>query len=159
AADATARLVVQNALFLGRKKVSALTIPWCTYTDPEVAHVGLYERDAATRGVAVDTFAVPFRDVDRAVADGEEDGFVKIHVRRGPDGLRGATVGARQAGEMIKELTLARGGRVGLGRLASVVPPSPTQAEAIRKAADAYNRPRLTPRVKRLFEAWLAWRR
>jgi pyruvate/2-oxoglutarate dehydrogenase complex dihydrolipoamide dehydrogenase (E3) component len=159
AADATARLVVQNALFLGRKKVSALTIPWCTYTDPEVAHVGLYERDAAAKGFAVDTFTIPFGEVDRAVADGEEEGFVKVHVRKGTDRILGATIVARHAGEMLNELTLAMVARVGLGRLAGVVHPYPTQAEAIRKAADAYNRTRLTPRVKRLFQAWLAWTR
>src|SRR5207245_614200 len=69
-ADAAARVVIQNALFLGRKKHSALTIPWCTYTDPEIAHVGLYARDAEKRGMAVDTYVRPFAEVDRAVAHG-----------------------------------------------------------------------------------------
>src|SRR5260221_8078848 len=85
AADFSARIVIQNALFLGRKKASALTMPWCTYTDPEIAHVGLYERDARERGMEVDTYVREFKEVDRAGLDGEEDGFVKFHVRKGPD--------------------------------------------------------------------------
>jgi len=159
AADFSARVVIQNALFMGRKRLSALTIPWCTYTDPEIAHVGLHERDAAERGVAIDTYRRPMSEVDRAVADGEEDGFVKVHVRKGGDRIVGATIVARHAGEMISELTLAMTAGVGLGRLASVIHPYPTQAEAIRQVGDMYNRTRLTPRVKRLFGAWLRWTR
>jgi len=159
AADFAARTVIQNALFLGRKKLSALTIPWCTYTDPEIAHVGLSERQAAERDVAIDTYLRPFAEVDRAVIDGEDEGFVKVHVRRGTDRIVGATVVARHAGDMIGELTLAITAGVGLGRLASVIHPYPTQAEAIRQVGDMYNRTRLTPRVKKLFAAWLRWTR
>lgn len=155
AADFAARIVIQNALFFGRKKLSALNMPWCTYTDPEIAHVGLYEHEAAARGIEVTTFTVPMRDVDRAIADAEEDGFVKIHVRRGSDEILGGTIVARHAGEMIGELALAMVGKIGLGTLASVIHPYPTQAEAIRKAGDAYNRTRLTPTVKRLFQTFL----
>src|SRR3990172_7958375 len=159
AADFAARVVIQNALFLGRKSLSALTIPWCTYTDPEIAHVGLYEREAEKRGVPIDTYLRPFSEVDRAVADGEEDGFVKVHVRKGGDRIVGATIVARHAGEMMNELTLAMTAGIGLGRLASVIPPYPTQAEAIRQLGDMFNRTRLTPKVKRLFAAWLRWTR
>ena len=158
-ADATARMVIQNALFLGRKKQSALTIPWCTYTDPEIAHVGMYERDAQEKGIAVDTFLKPLNEVDRAIADGEEEGFVKIHVKKGTDKILGATIVARHAGEMISEITLAIVGNLGLGTLANVIHPYPTQAEAIKQAADAYNRTRLTPFVKGLFSRWFAWTR
>jgi pyruvate/2-oxoglutarate dehydrogenase complex dihydrolipoamide dehydrogenase (E3) component len=158
-ADATARIVIQNALFGGRKKLSALTIPWCTYTDPEIAHVGMYERDARERGIAIDTFVRPLNEVDRAIADGEEEGFVKVHVRKGTDEILGATIVARHAGEMISEITLAMVGNLGLRALTNVIHTYPTQAEAIKQAADAYNRTRLTPFVKRLFTRWLAWRR
>jgi pyruvate/2-oxoglutarate dehydrogenase complex dihydrolipoamide dehydrogenase (E3) component len=158
-ADATARIVIQNALFLGRKKQSALTIPWCTYTDPEIAHVGMYEADAREKGIAVDTFIKPLNDVDRAIADGEEEGFVKIHVRKGTDKILGATIVARHAGEMLSEITLAIVGDLGLGTLSNVIHPYPTQAEAIKQAADAYNRTRLTPFIKGLFTRWFAWRR
>ena len=158
-ADAAARIVIQNALFGGRKRVSALTIPWCTYTDPEIAHVGMYERDARERGIDVETFVKPLKDVDRAIADGEEEGFVKVHVRKGTDKILGATIVARHAGEMISELTLAIVGHLGLKTLAKVIHTYPTQAEAIKQVADVYNRTRLTPFVKSLFHRWLAWRR
>ena len=158
-ADATARMAIQNALFLGRKKQSALTIPWCTYTDPEIAHVGMYERDAQEKGIAVDTFVRTLDDVDRAIADGEEEGFVKIHVKKGTDKIVGATIVARHAGEMLGEITLAIVGDLGLGTLANVIHTYPTQAEAIKQVADAYNRTRLTPFIKRLFTRWFTWNR
>ena len=156
-ADASARIVVQNALFLGRKRFSALTIPWCTYTDPEVAHVGLYVRQARDNNIPVKTFTVPLHDVDRAIADGEEEGFVKIHVREGTDKILGATVVARHAGEMINEISLAIVSGMGLRSLARVIHAYPTQANAIKQAADAYNRTRLTPRIKSLLMRWLTW--
>jgi len=155
-ADAAARIVIQNALFHGRKKASALTIPWCTYTDPEIAHVGMYERDAEQARIAVDTFLRPLSEVDRAITDGEEDGFVKVHVKRGSDRILGATIVALHAGEMISEITLAMVGGVGLGALASVIHPYPTQAEAIRHTGDLYTRTRLTPFVKKIFGVWLS---
>jgi pyruvate/2-oxoglutarate dehydrogenase complex dihydrolipoamide dehydrogenase (E3) component len=159
AADAMARLVIQNALFAGRAKASRLTIPWCTYTDPEIAHVGLSERDAAERSVAIDTFVQELREVDRAVLDSQTEGFVKVHVRRGTDRIAGATIVAPHAGEMISEVTLALTAGVGLKTLARTIHPYPTQSEALKRVADAYNRTRLTPFVKSLFEKWLRWQR
>src|SRR5438046_3503614 len=91
AADFAARIVIQNALFMGRKRLGALTMPWCTYTDPELAHVGMYDHDAAERGIELDTYIRPFREVDRAIVDGEQEGFVKIHTKRGTDKILGAT--------------------------------------------------------------------
>ncbi|RJR32650.1 MAG: mercuric reductase [Deltaproteobacteria bacterium] len=158
-ADFAARIVIQNALFFGRKKFSALTIPWCTYTDPEVAHVGLNETEAEKKGIPVTTFVKPLSEVDRAIMDGEEEGFVKIHVKKGTDKILGATIVARHAGEMISEITAAMVGNIGLGTLAAVIHPYPTQAEAIRQAGDLYNRTKLTPGVKKMFTKFLAWRR
>jgi pyruvate/2-oxoglutarate dehydrogenase complex dihydrolipoamide dehydrogenase (E3) component len=159
AADAMARIVLQNSLFLGRKKASALTIPWCTYTDPELAHVGLSEREAGERGVRVTKFVQELRGVDRSILEGAGEGFVKVLVRAGTDRIVGATVVADDAGEMIAEWTLAMTAGVGLRRLASVIHPYPTRSEAARKLGDAYNRTRLTPRVKALFRWWLGWMR
>ena len=156
-ADASARIAVQNALFLGRQRISALTIPWCTYTDPEIAHVGLYVRQARAQDIPVKTFTIPMHDVDRAIADGEETGFVKIHVKERTDRILGATIVARHAGEMINEITLAMVAGIGLRTLARVIHAYPTQAEAIRKAADAYNRTRLTPTIQSLLRRWLTW--
>ncbi len=157
--DFQARIVLQNALFLGRAKASSLTIPWCTYTDPEIAHVGLQEWQATERGVPVTTFVQELEHVDRALLDGESEGLVKIHVRAGSDQILGATVVARHAGEMLSELTLAMASGLGLGAIAKTVHPYPTQAEAIRKLGDAYNRTRLTPFVKSVFATWLRWTR
>jgi pyruvate/2-oxoglutarate dehydrogenase complex dihydrolipoamide dehydrogenase (E3) component len=157
AAEASARIVVRNALFLGRERLSALTIPWCTYTDPEIAHIGLYVREAQEKAIPVRTFTIMMHDVDRAVTDGEEEGFVKIHARRGTDRILGATVVARHAGEMINGLSLAITSGIGLRALARVIHTYPTQAGAIKMAADAYNRTRLTPTLKALTRRWLAW--
>jgi pyruvate/2-oxoglutarate dehydrogenase complex dihydrolipoamide dehydrogenase (E3) component len=154
-ADASARIVVRNALFLGRKRVSALTIPWCTYTDPEIAHVGIYVKEARERGIPVKTFTVPMHDVDRAIADGEEDGFVKIHVREGTDTILGATVVARHAGEMINGISLAMVAGIGLRTVANVIHTYPTQAEAIKQAANAYTRTRLSPFLAWLLRKWV----
>jgi pyruvate/2-oxoglutarate dehydrogenase complex dihydrolipoamide dehydrogenase (E3) component len=158
-ADAAARIVIQNALFMGRKKLSGLTIPWTTFTDPEVAHVGMYERDARERGIEVDTFVRPLGEVDRAVVDGEEEGFVKVHVKRGTDKILGATIVARHAGEMVSEISLAMVNGLGLKAIGNVIHPYPTQAEAIKQVADMYSRTRLTPFVKQVFSFWLSFGR
>ncbi len=161
-ADALARIVIQNALFgfpLMKKKASALTIPWCTFTDPEIAHVGLYEREAREKGIPVETFIQELDEVDRAILDGADEGFVKVHVKKGTDRILGATIVAEHAGEMLNELTLAIHAGLGLSSIASTIHPYPTQAECIKRVADAFNRTRLTPRVKSLFARWLSWSR
>lgn len=159
AADAMARVVIQNALFFGRKKASALLVPWCTYTSPELAHVGLSQVDGQAKGIETDCYQIPFSSVDRAILDDEEEGFVKILTQKRTDKILGATIVARHAGELITEVTLAMTHNIGLGSIAATIHPYPTGAEAIRKASDAYNRTRLTPFVKKLFSRWLAWTR
>ena len=163
AADAAAKIVVQNALFavgpLGRKKLSDLVMPWCTYTSPEIAHVGLYERDAAERSIEIDTYQVSIAEANRAVTDGQEEGLVKVHVKKGSDEIVGATVVSAHAGDLITQFTMAIQNGIGLGAFTNMIYPYPTQGEAIKRAAGAYTRTRLTPRVKRLFETWLSWQR
>lgn len=158
-ADALARILIANALFLGRQKTSALTIPWCTYTDPEIAHVGMYERDALEKGIEVTTLTVPLSDIDRAVLDGETDGFARVHLRKGTDKVLGATIVARHAGEMISEFSLAITNGLGISAIVKTIHPYPTQAEVIKRLADAYNRTRLTPFVQKLLSGWLKWQR
>lgn len=163
AADAAAKIAVQNALFsvgrIGRKKLSALVMPWCTYTSPELAHVGSSAADAAAKGIAIDTYRVELAENNRAVIDGEDEGFVKVHVRKGSDAIVGATIVAAHAGDLITQFTLAIERRIGLGAFTNVIYPYPTQGEAIKRAAGAYTRTRLSPAVKRLFAGWLALRR
>ncbi|MDD2463485.1 MAG: mercuric reductase [Desulfobulbus sp.] len=158
-AEAQARILLANALFFTRQKVSDLIVPRCTYTDPEIAQVGMSANEAEQQGIAVDTFTVSLEEVDRAVLDSETEGFARVHVRKGTDILLGATLVGRHAGEMISELTLAMTSGQGLSALGRTIHPYPTQAEAIRKLADAYNRTRLTGPVKKLMGLWLRWRR
>jgi pyruvate/2-oxoglutarate dehydrogenase complex dihydrolipoamide dehydrogenase (E3) component len=156
AADFMARTVIQNALFMGRARVSSLIIPWCTYTEPEVAHVGMYEKEAEEKGIAVETYNQPLRDVDRAVLEGETAGFARVHTKKGTDKILGATIVASHAGEMISHFTMAMTNGLGLKKIARTIFPYPTQAEAVRKTGDAYNRARLTPFVRKLFNWWLS---
>lgn len=156
AADAAARIVIKNTLFspfgFGRYKLSNLVMPWVTYTDPEVAHVGLYQAEADAKGLATSTIMIPFGKVDRAIADGETEGFVKILHKANSDEILGATIVARHAGEMISEITTAIVAKAGLSKLSGVIHPYPTQAEGIKKAADAYRRTLLTPRSQKLLK-------
>ncbi len=157
--DFMARLAIRNALFLGRDKVSRLLVPWATYTDPEVAHVGLYEHDLKERDIDFATFTRQLADVDRTLLEGEIDGFVKIHVRKGTDSILGATIVGPHAGDLISEVTLAMRAEMGLGALANVIHPYPTMAEAIRQCGDAYNRTRVTSTVRKLFNRLMALQR
>jgi pyruvate/2-oxoglutarate dehydrogenase complex dihydrolipoamide dehydrogenase (E3) component len=157
AADFMARTVIRNALFFGRAKASVLTIPWCTYTEPEIAHVGLYAQQAREQGVEVDTFTRELAAVDRAMLAGRTKGLVRVHVRKGSDKITGATIVASNAGDMIAEITLAMTHGLGLKQIANTIHPYPTQAEAIRQVGDAYNRTRLTPFAKSLFARWMGW--
>jgi len=158
-ADALARIVIANALFLGRRKESSLVIPWCTYTDPEISHVGMSEKEARDIGIDVLTLTIPLQDVDRAVLDGEAEGFARVLLKKGSDTILGATLVARHAGEMINEVLLAMTAGLGLSDIARTIHPYPIQAEVIKKLSDAYNKTRLTPFIKNALSLWLKWRR
>ncbi len=158
-ADFQARIVIQNALFMGRSKASALTVPWATYTSPELAHVGIYPWEAEQQGIEIDTYTQPMSGVDRAILEGDTEGFVRVHVKKGTDKILGATIVARNAGDMISEISLAMTHGLGLKKIGSTIHPYPTQAEAIRKLGDQYNRTRLTPLVAKTLRRWLAWTR
>ena len=154
AADAAARIVIKNTLFspfgIGKTKLSSLVMPWVTYTEPEIAHVGLSDDDAHQAGIEFETINIPMSSVDRAITDGETQGFVKIIHRRGSDEILGATIVASRAGELISEVTTAMVNKIGLSKLSSTIHPYPTQGDGIKKAADAYRRKLLTPRNQQL---------
>ena len=158
-ADAAARLVIRNALFAGRRRLSKLTVPWCIYTEPAVGHVGLTRREADEQGISIDTWRVDLSRLDRAVLDGDERGFVVVHTPRGKGTILGATVVAAEAGGIVAELTAAMVTGVGLDELSEVIAPYPTEVEAIRRVADEYRRARLTPPVKNALGVWLGLRR
>ncbi|MEO5896933.1 MAG: mercuric reductase [Vicinamibacterales bacterium] len=157
AADAMSRIVLRNALFFGRARASALVIPWVTYTDPEVAHVGVSEADVRGSGGRLTTITVALSDVDRAVVDDDTDGFVQVHHEHGR--LRGCTIVAPHAGEMIGEAAYAITHRGTLAQLSSTVHPYPTVAEALRKAGDLYLRQALTPSRRRWLLRYFQWTR
>ena len=164
AADAMAQVLIQNGLFrhplgLGHASTKSLIIPWCTYTQPELAHVGLYESEAADRGLAVETFTYKLDEVDRAVLDGEEEGFARLHVRKGTGQLLGATIVAAHAGEMIGEVTALMQAGKGVDTLTRTIHPYPTQAEAIKKAAVLWRKAHFTPRMKSLLSTYFTWTR
>lgn len=148
AADFQARIVIQNALFalgpFGRKKASDLIIPWATYTSPEIAHVGMYPQDAKEDGIEIDTYVQSLEHVDRAILEGTNEGFVKVHTKKGTDRIVGATIVAENAGDMISELCVAMTNGIGLSKVGATIHPYPTQAEAIRKLGDQFNKTRLT---------------
>jgi pyruvate/2-oxoglutarate dehydrogenase complex dihydrolipoamide dehydrogenase (E3) component len=156
-ADFTARVVIRNILmpfqFL-RQRMDCSVVPWCTYTDPEVAHVGLGEKEAQQKNVNYDLFVVPLEDVDRAVVESEEAGFAKILAAKGSDKILGATIVAPHAGDLLHEFVLAMKAGIGLGTIASTIHAYPTFAELARKAGDKYNKTRLTPWAKKVF-TWL----
>ena len=154
-----ARIVIANALFLAHRKVTDLVIPWCTYTDPEIAHVGYYDKEARAAGFEVATITELLTDVDRALLDGEDEGFARVHYDKKTGRILGGTLVARHAGEMINELTLAMVAKQNVSVLASTIHSYPTQAEVWHKIGDAYMFTKLTPTVKKIFAKWLRWRR
>jgi pyruvate/2-oxoglutarate dehydrogenase complex dihydrolipoamide dehydrogenase (E3) component len=129
------KMAVMNALNGHKEKASALVIPWCTYTDPEVAHIGLSEQEAKEHGISVETMMIEMADIDRAVLDGETTGFVKLLVREDSDEIVGATLMASHAGDMISELSVAIASHKGLTALSKAIHPFPTQAQVLQKAA------------------------
>ena len=159
AADAMARNVIANAFFFGRRKTSALTIPWCTFTDPEIAHVGYSEAEARAAGFDVASITQPFDHVDRAILDDETEGLARVHFDRKTGKILGATIVARHAGEMIGQVTLAMTNGLKLSALSSAIQPYPVQSDALKKIGDAFMRTRLTPTVQQIFRKWFAWRR
>lgn len=164
AADATAQIVIQNALFphpfgLGYADVESLVMPWCTFTDPEVAHVGLYAQDAKARGIDVETYTYNLDEVDRAILDGEEQGFARIHVQQGTDKILGATIVAAHAGEMINEFSVLMKAGAGAKTIAGTIHPYPTQAEVNKKVVNLWRKAHFSDGTKRFLIKLFTWLR
>lgn len=164
AADAMAQIVIQNALFphpfgLGYAGVESLVMPWVTFTEPEVAHVGLYEADAKAKGMEVETFTCKLDEVDRAILDGEDEGFARIHVKKGTDRILGATIVAARAGDLINEFSVVMKAGKGLGTICGTIHPYPTQGEVVKKAANAWRKTTFTQGKKALLTKLFAWMR
>ncbi len=151
AADFLARIVIQNSLFFGHKKASDLLIPWVTYSEPEIAHVGAYGHELEQSNTPFKRFALDFNEVDRAILE-EKEGFCEILTDAKKGYILGATIVHDHAGDMISQITLAMQQKISLGKIASVIHPYPTQTEIIRKIGDQYNRSKLTPLVSRILK-------
>lgn len=163
-ADATAQIVIQNALFphplgLFYASTDSLIIPWCTYTEPEIAHVGMYEHEATAKGLAVETYTYSLDEVDRAILDGEEEGFARIHVKKGTDKILGATIVAAHAGDMINEFSVLMKAGAGAKTIAGTIHPYPTQAEVNKKVVYAWRKAHFTEGTKNILRKWFAWTR
>lgn len=164
AADAMAQIVIQNALFphpfgLAYADAGKLIMPWCTFTDPEVAHVGMYEAEAEKKGIAVETYTYNLDEVDRAVLDGEDRGFARVHIRKGSDQIVGATIVAAHAGDLISEITALMKAGAGAKVLGGTIHPYPTQAEVTKKAVNLWRKARFTDSQKQILKKWFAWTR
>jgi pyruvate/2-oxoglutarate dehydrogenase complex dihydrolipoamide dehydrogenase (E3) component len=154
-ADSHARTIVRNILVPWVKgKREDEVIPWCTYTSPEVARVGLNETEAERKSIPFEVWKQPLSDVDRAIVESEEDGFAKVLTRKGTDWILGATIVAERAGDLIHEFVLAMKAEIGLKTISGTIHAYPTYAEIARKLADAQQKSRLTPMAKRV----LRWR-
>ncbi|MCZ6628832.1 MAG: FAD-dependent oxidoreductase [SAR324 cluster bacterium] len=158
-ANQQARVIIQNALLPFKTRMDERVLPYCVFTDPELAAVGLNETAARERGIPYRLIKVPLAQIDRAACEGETEGFLKILTPPGKDAILGATLVCAHAGELIHELALAMQARLGLGRIAGMVHAYPTRAEIIRRAADEARKASFTPTLQRLFSAYLRWRR
>jgi pyruvate/2-oxoglutarate dehydrogenase complex dihydrolipoamide dehydrogenase (E3) component len=164
AADAMAQIVIQNALFphplgLGYASADSLIMPWCTFTEPEIAHVGLYEAEAKAKGLEVETYTFKLDDVDRAILDGEDEGFARVHIQKGSDKILGATIVAAHAGDMINEFSVLMKAGVGAKTIAGTIHPYPTQAEVNKRVVNLWRKAHFTPRTKNLLMKLFAWMR
>ena len=164
AADAMAQIVIQNALFphplgFGYASADSLIMPWCTFTEPEIAHVGMYEADAKAKGLEVVTYTFNLNEVDRAILDGEDEGFARVHIQKGSDKILGATIVAAHAGDMIGEFSVAMKAGAGAKTIAGTIHPYPTQAEVNKKVVNLWRKAHFTPRTKNLLIKLFAWMR
>jgi pyruvate/2-oxoglutarate dehydrogenase complex dihydrolipoamide dehydrogenase (E3) component len=164
AADAMAQIVIQNALFphpfgIGYATVDSLIMPWCTFTEPEVAHVGMYEKEAKEKGIEVETYTYKLNEVDRAILDGEDEGFARIHIQKGTDKIVGATIVAAHAGDMISEFSVAMKAGAGAKTIAATIHPYPTQAEVNKKVVNLWRKAHFTPRTKSWLMKVFGWMR
>jgi len=154
-----ARVVIRNTLFPGTVKCDYGNLPWTTFTEPEIAHVGLSETAAREKNVRHTVFKAAFEDNDRAVCDGEYEGsFAKV-VAGDKGKILGATIVHPHAGDLLAELVLAKRWGLTLSNLSNTIHTYPSLSEINRSLGDAYMRTKLTPGVKKLFLRLFKWAR
>ncbi|MBZ2188422.1 FAD-dependent oxidoreductase [Alcanivorax sp. JB21] len=153
--------VAVNALFgrLKKFKVDYSVIPWCTFTSPEVARVGLSEAEATAQGVAFEVTRYGIDDLDRAIADGTDEGFVKVLTRQGTDRILGVTIVGEHAGDLIAEYVLAMRHGLGLNKILGTIHIYPTLAEANKFAAGEWKKAHAPQGLLRWVERFHRWSR
>ncbi|MFZ5874771.1 MAG: mercuric reductase [Nitrospirota bacterium] len=163
-ADAHAQIVIQNALFphpfgLGLARASSLVIPRVTYTEPEVAHVGMTDSEARAAGIAYETYAFKLNEIDRAILDGEDEGFARVRVKKGTDAILGVTIVSARAGDLLSEATVAMRNGLGLSAIAGTIHSYPTQSEVLKRAANVWRKSTFTDQKQRILRRWFEWTR
>ena len=153
-ADAQAKVVLQNALFLPSASISKHVVPRCTYTDPEVAVAGKSEADLIEEKCAYDCYRLKFSDLDRGRTQADSEGFAKIFVGKGGDEILGVTVVGTDAGEQIATICVLMSNGLGLQAIARTIFAYPTRSEWLKRVAADYTQTRLTPRIASLFRRW-----
>ena len=150
-----------NALFgdLKRLHVDYRVVPWCTFTDPEIAHLSLNEDEARAQNRKFETTVYQLADLDRAITDGATRGFVKVLTAPGSDRILGATIVGDHAGDLLSEFVLAMKHHLGLKKILGTIHTYPTLAEANKLTAGSWRRAHTSPRILNLLEKYHRWRR
>ncbi|MFP5458007.1 MAG: dihydrolipoyl dehydrogenase [Bacteriovoracia bacterium] len=148
-----------NGLFPKKFKVDYSVVPWCTYTDPEVATVGETELSARAKGLAVEVTQFELAELDRAIAEGDTQGFVRVVTPTGSDKILGATIVGAQASSMIVEFVAAMKHKRGLNSILGTIHVYPSFGEANKYAAGAWKKAHVSPRVLGLLERYFTWKR
>jgi len=157
-ADYQARIILRNALFPGKSKARYKVVPWSTFTDPEVARVGINESEAKKKNIPYDAYQFPLADLDRAICDREEEGFIKLLTKKDSDQILGVTLMASHGGDLLAEFILAMQKKLGLKTLANMIHVYPTMSEVAKRIAGVYQSSRLTPRTKTWLKKFFRWR-
>ena len=158
-AEYQARIVVRNILLprllgLLHARADTFVLPWCTFTEPEIARVGLNEKEAREKGVPHEVHRFDFKSLDRAILDAADTGMVKVLSVPGRDRILGATLVGEGSGEMIHEIAVAMRHRIGLAGISGTIHVYPTLSQAVQRVADAYQKTRLTAGARKAF-SWL----
>ncbi len=142
-----------------RFRLDERVIPWCTFTDPEVARVGLSEEEAAAQGIAVEVSRYALADFDRAIIEGEKDGWIKVLTVPGKDRILGVCIVAPHAGELLAEFVLAMKHGLGLNKILATIHPYPSWADANKLTAGLWKKAHASPRLLAWAERFHRWRR
>lgn len=145
-----AKIATTNALLKVPMKIDQKHVPWATFTDPELAHVGASEKELAKKGVSFETYRFPFSKIDRAITDGQTTGLIKVYAKRWNGKILGASVLGAHAGEMISQYALAMKNGVTLRKFADTIHPYPSYGLGARRAADQWY-------IKNQSEAVVKW--